>query len=109
MASTMQILKYKPIESKGPLQGHFSIKIQKWGNFIIHDMSYFKKDNQSWVKFPSKKYEKDAETKYFSYVTFEDENMYKEFTKNVKHLLEEFIQNQNTKSVHEIVDLEIPF
>lgn len=90
----IQILKFNPVH-KGSLQGYFSIKIPKWGNFIINDLAYFKNDSNSWISFPAKKVEKESETKYFPYNKFEEKKMMEEFSKMVIRVLEEHLKNIN--------------
>jgi hypothetical protein len=87
----IEIIQYKPV-NKGNLQGFLSIKIQKWGNFIIRDMAFFKKNDQKWVSFPQKSYEKDGATKYVSLNLFEDPTTSKSFQEKVLEALEEVIK-----------------
>lgn len=76
---------------KGALLGYFSIKIQKWGNFIIHDMAYFKKGSHSWISFPCKKVEGESMAKYYPYNCFENKEMQDQFSKIVVEILEDYL------------------
>jgi hypothetical protein len=60
--------KYTPI-NKGSIMGVFSVIVDKWG-IELYDLTLFRKNDRKWVNFPSKKYEKDGETKYFPYYRF---------------------------------------
>lgn len=78
----IEVIKYKPV-NKNALVGILDIKIPKWGNFIIRDISYFQKGNQRWVSMPARAYEKDGEKKYYVYNLFEDINVMKKFQENI--------------------------
>lgn len=66
----MEIVDYKPI-NKNAVQGKFNLKMPKWGNLIIRELTYFKTANKRWISFPSRQYEKDGEKKYYSFMMFE--------------------------------------
>lgn len=86
----MDITQYKTV-NKGALQAVFTLRIPKWGNFLIRDMTYFKKANQRWVSFPSRPYEKDGETKYYQYNMFEEKTMGEAFQKRALEALDKYI------------------
>ena len=69
-------------------------------------MSYFKKDNQRWVSFPSRAYESEGKTKYFSYNNFETPDMADLFKKKVLEALDQYLQKQSpsVKSVSNIAN-----
>jgi hypothetical protein len=111
----MEITHYKPINHK-LLQGTFTLKIPKWGNLLINEISYFKNDitNQRWINFPSKKYEKDGKTKYFKYLYFEDQSISEAFQDKVMKALDLFFEKnpelltiQSNKSFDD--NEEVPF
>jgi len=87
----IEILQYKTV-NKNSLQGILSIEIQKWGNFIINEISYFKKDDQRWISFPSKPYEKDGEKKYFPLNRFKESSMAKSFQEKVLEALDKYLE-----------------
>jgi hypothetical protein len=103
-----EITHYKPI-NKGSLQGTFNLKVLKWGNFIIRDMSYFVKGEKKWVSFPSRIYQKDGETKYFPYMAFEDQEMQKTFQSKVMEALEAVIKTESPRVITDMQQGEIPF
>ncbi len=61
----LEVTNYKPI-NKGALVGTFAVRIPSW-NFFINDISLFQKEGRRWLSMPSRSYEKDGQTKYFSY------------------------------------------
>lgn len=93
----IEILNYKPIPNSLKVAS-FTVKIPKWGNFLIRDCCLFKKDNQKWVSFPSRPYEVEGKKKYFSFVGFEDLKMLKDFQDKIMQALEPYIvENGNDK------------
>jgi hypothetical protein len=85
----MEITEYKAI-NKNSLLGKFNLKINKWGNFIIREVTLFSKDNRRWISFPAKAYEKDNEKKYFSYMIFEQREVFDQFQEKVLHALDNY-------------------
>lgn len=90
----IQVIKYKAI-NKNTLQAMIDIKVPKWGNFIIRDISYFKRSDQRWVSMPSRQYEKDGEKKYYSYNMFEDLATMKQFQEKIMEALDEYVLKEN--------------
>ena len=86
----IEIQDFKP-KNHQCLLGTFSVKMKKWGHFIIKEMSYFKKGDQRWVSFPSRQYEADGKKKYFPYVGFETMEVTKDFQTHVLKALDEYI------------------
>jgi hypothetical protein len=111
----IEIQSYKEV-NKNSLTGTFSIKIPKWGNFIIKDLCYFKKNTQRWISFPSRTYEVDGQKKYHPYALFEDAQMMKSFQEKVLQALDEYIL-KNSTSIDPVLNknevpnnqMEIPF
>lgn len=58
--------------NKGSLLANFDLYFPNMG-MTIRNCSYFKKGSQDWIGMPSRKYEKDGETKYFSFVFWDKE------------------------------------
>jgi hypothetical protein len=107
----IEIVNYKPSEHQYR-KGSFSIKIPKWGNFLIHELSYFKKGDQRWITFPSRAYEKDGEKKYFPFNSFEDALMKKSFQEKVLGALDKYLATNgqdNPKQADFFSDEKIPF
>jgi hypothetical protein len=86
----IEITKYNPV-GKGKLEGTFSIKIPKWGNFYIKKMSYFRDGAKRWVNFPSEMYEQDGKKKYASYNGFEEANVSKCFQDKCLAALDDYL------------------
>ena len=101
----IEITKYKPID-KGTIFASFDIKIPKWGNFFIREILYFKKENQRWISFPSKQYEKEGEKKYYPYNGFDDGAMTKAFQDKVFDALDKYIVSMS-KSEATVFKMEI--
>lgn len=104
----IEIIQYKPI-NKGSLQGTFSICVEKWGNLVIRDMGYFKKENNRWITFPAKMWEKDGEKKYMVYLNFKETNTMKNFQEKVLQQLDLFIKNNSEYLKPSAEQMEIPF
>lgn len=109
---SFEILRYTPLE-KGSLQGFFSLKIAKWGQFVINDMRYFAKEGGArWIAFPQRQYEKDGEKKYAPYCKFEDRGMEHAFGDQVLKALDaHFAAMQAAPPVSRACDPEdqVPF
>lgn len=108
----IEIVKYKALDH-ATLKAIFSIKVPKWGNFILHELKLFQKDNVSWVSFPSKEYEKDGQKKYYSYANFEDVEVLKKFQDQILVSLETYlkqIEPEVKKKESQVVPQEfVPF
>lgn len=103
----IQIENYK-IKNKGALIATFSIKMEKWGNFVIRDCTHWKKNNQEWISFPCRPYDDNGMKKYFSYFLFEDPQTMKAFQEKV--LLEiSQLSPQQPQNVIEDFFSDVPF
>jgi len=78
----IEIIDFKRM-NKGNLLGFLTIKIAKWGNFIIKDITVFNKNGNRWISFPSRIVEDQGEKKYFPYVRFEAAEVQKSFQEKV--------------------------
>jgi len=86
---SIEIERYREI-NKGVVKCGFNVKITAWG-LTIRDCCLMEKGNQSWISFPSRKYEVDGETKYSDYVYFE-KDIKERFSKLIKEKLAEVVQ-----------------
>lgn len=89
----IEILSFRP-HHKGNLIGFVNIKIPKWGNFIIKDISLFEKNEGRWLNFPSRSYEENGEKKYSYYNCFEDQTMKSNFDHEVFKALDLYLQKK---------------
>ncbi len=97
----IEIVKYTVL-NKGALIGTFSIRVPKWGGFIIQDMAHFQQDTKKWITFPSKQYESEGKKKYMPYNRFEDSKTMDLFQGQVFKALEEYFKkNANTEKQEE--------
>lgn len=90
-SSMIVIENYKEI-NKGALIAKFNAIIPKWGDFIIHEMCYFKKDSKRWVTYPQREYEKDGQKKYFQYNGFKDMKMNDTFKNKILESIDEYLK-----------------
>ncbi len=106
----IEITNYK-VMNKGILVAFINIKIKKWGNFLINDISYFKKGDQRWISFPSRQYEKDGVKKYAPYCRFEDSEMMQSFQEIILKSIDKWIQDhpENKVEAAEKFNEEFPF
>jgi len=104
----IEITHYKPI-ANSTKQATFSIKIPKWGNFLIRELSLFQKGSQRWISFPSRTYEADGKKKYFSFNSFEDQKMMHAFQEKIMEALDKHIQANPAPAQVPISEEEIPF
>ena len=52
----MEIIKYYHV-NKGTLQSFITLKIPKWGGFIIENIGYFVKGDRRWINLPQQIHE----------------------------------------------------
>ena len=81
----IEILKFDPMTDKGALKGKISIRIEKWGGFIMHDLCLFQKDDKEWLCFPTRK----IEDKYLPYMLFDNPGLQKKFFEEILKALKE--------------------
>ena len=94
----MKIIRYKPIQ-KGCVLGSFDLMIEKWGDFIIRDLTLFQKNGQRWITFPSRQYEKEEKTNYYSYNLFKDPKTFNLFQEEVKKSLDRYFENSGDRLI----------
>lgn len=107
----IEITHFKPV-NKGYVVGTFSIRVPKWGNFCIRELTYFKKNENRWISFPSRQYEKNGEKKYFSFCAFEEPAINKSFQDKLLKCLDEYISKNNLDQPEnkiQSINEEIPF
>ena len=90
----IEIINYKAL-NKNSLIGTFSIRVPKWGGFVIQDMAHFQMENKKWITFPSKPYEVDGKKKYMPYNKFEDMKIMEAFQAQVFKSLEEYFKKDS--------------
>lgn len=73
----MKIIQYKPVD-KGATKGYITLFVPKW-ELTIYNITLYEKDGKMWISFPSKSYEKDGQTKWFSFMRFEKPEMMDKF------------------------------
>jgi len=102
------ILNFKEKSGSGALQATFSISFptKNWGTLTFNELTLFKKDNQRWISFPSKQYEKDGVKKYYSYIFADNENLKRDILKAVDDSLHK--QSPSVKSVPDMASQFIP-
>ena len=85
----MEIQNLKAI-NRGAIVATFDVKIEKWGNFIIHGMQLYRKDGRKWINFPSFKIEpEDEPPKYLNHCRFEDRKSHDAFVEKLMPMLEQ--------------------
>ena len=73
----MKIIQYKSVD-KGATRGYITLFVSKW-QLTIYNITLYEKDGKMWISFPSKSYEADGKTKYFSFLRFETPEMMTKF------------------------------
>jgi len=96
----MEILKHKPI-NKGSISALISIKIPKWGDFVIKEIVIFEKNGGRWISFPQRTYEKNGEKKYYSLNSFSSGEVFDKFQKQVLQALDEYLKKNPDQSSNE--------
>lgn len=81
----MEIRNYKQI-NKGFVVGSFDLFVEKWG-IVIREMTFFSKDNKSWISFPSRQFVKDNKKCYSPLIKFEKNEINGKFQDEILKLL----------------------
>lgn len=87
----MHIVDFKPL-NKGALTSQVSLKIPKWGNFIIKGIKVFEKEGSRWIAFPAFEYEKDGKKQFYSHCAFESKDMMEAFRTQFFKAYDEYLQ-----------------
>lgn len=86
----MKIINIGPGNGKAKVCS-FDIEIEKWGGFILQELLYFRKENNSWINFHSKEYEKDGKKKFWEMYRFSDSKVTELFKNKAKKAIEEYL------------------
>jgi|GEM_PF-1580452 len=91
--------------NKGALVAKFNAKMHKLGGLIIRECTLFESNGKKWINLPSKQYEKDGKTKYFSYLAYEDRAMDEKFKEKIMSAALEQLKKQGSeKQQEEIIE-----
>ena len=62
----IEIFNFKEVNS-GMIAANFSIRLEKWGNFCIYNLVFFKNrdNNTKWIAVPCQKTQKEDRMKYY--------------------------------------------
>ena len=88
----IEIFNYKEVHKK-PLKANFCIKIKKWKDFCIYNLTWFQTENTSWITFPSMKYQKDGKDKYFPYCGYSEKEINEAFKAEILKAVQEYASN----------------
>lgn len=86
----IEITEFKKLD-KPILKAQVSIKLPKWGGFMIKRIKVFEKENSRWIMLPSEEYEKDGKKKYFALNEFDTPDMNDAFREAFFKAYDEFI------------------
>jgi hypothetical protein len=95
----IKIVKYKTVEKKKENQvlvAQFDFKSDE-ADYIIRECMYFNKGGNRWVGYPSRTYKIDEETKYFSYIFFDDPEKNKIFQMQLLSAIDSYLETQLPK------------
>ena len=104
----IEIVDYKEI-NKNSLKAQATVRIPKWGGFLIKRIKIFQKGDTRWISFPAEQYEKEGKTKYFSLVEFDTPSMNEAFRNSFFSTLDEFLKHQSKEEVQSYKQESIPF
>jgi len=82
-------IKYFRYVSHKTIKASFAVHIPEW-SLTLNKMTLIETPNGTFVSPPSEKYEKDGETKYAPYFSF-DKNAYKRFYESVLKKVNEYM------------------
>lgn len=89
--SAIECVAFRPYD-KGFFKGFATLYIEKWG-VEIDGFTLWKKENRTWVKFPSDEYEdkQTGEKKYRSKIRFRNKDHFTLFVKEAKEAVDAYI------------------
>lgn len=90
----VKIIKYRSFE-KNTLQGFCDVLVN---GLKIKDCSHHRKNDQEWVNFPSKSYESEGKTKWYSLIQFEDKADHWKFQETAMAALEEHLAQDHNNT-----------
>src|SRR5438105_15608756 len=90
----IEVMSFKQMD-KGSLKGFLSLKIPtEYDALIIRDVSYFEKEDQKWISFPSKEYmKKDGKKSWIGHLYFESKDYREAFQKDALEALDTYRMN----------------
>ena len=97
MSKEIEIVRYKII-TKGHIFAIGTIKIPRWGNVLVNDISFFQKGSERWIGFPYKKAEDGS---FWPYIKFESKEIKTKFDEAAWEALEIKIKNGNLSEIKE--------
>jgi DNA-binding cell septation regulator SpoVG len=103
----IEITHYKA-NDKGAKTATISIKIPKWGNFLIKEISLFAKDGKRWLSMPSRTFELEGQKKYFQFVSFESREIGDKFQGEVFKALDKYLESNSPKVLGNVQE-QVPF
>jgi hypothetical protein len=90
----IEINDYREI-NKNTLKAQCTIRLEKWGGFLIKKVKIFQKAESRWISFPSEEYEKDGQKKYYSLVEFDTPAMNEAFRNAFFQALDKYLLEKN--------------
>ncbi|UCF01630.1 MAG: hypothetical protein JSV14_14880 [Deltaproteobacteria bacterium] len=93
----VKILRYNVFE-KNTLCGFCTVAVD---GLTIKDCTHHKKADQEWIGFPSKSYDSDGQTKWYSLVQFEDKADHWKFQEAAKEALARYFDQQKEEQSQE--------
>lgn len=91
----IEITEFKGID-KGSFKSQVSIKVPKWGGFIIKRINVFANNENRWFSFPSQEFEKDGKKMYFKYNDFDTQEMNDAFRLAFFKAYDDYITKNNS-------------
>ncbi len=82
MEKMIEILSFDPVD-KGTNKGKISIKMHKWGGFVIEDITILEKDNKKWLGFPAKKIQVDGKDKWVPLLYYDVPDLQRKFCSEI--------------------------
>lgn len=99
---SFEILNYRPNPRDGVLKANFSVKVVKWGGFIISNCTLFDKGSSRWVAMPSQIVEKDGKKVYYPYIKFDDRDTQQAFVDGILKALDTHISTMPVTNPHSL-------
>ena len=105
----IEVSNINPIH-KNSLLATCTIYIKPW-HLYIHEVGIFESGARRWVNLPSRKWEKDGETKFIPLMAFDSDGVTKRFRDQIMSAVDKFLESNPTCQPEDAIKEsdELPF
>jgi hypothetical protein len=87
----IEVIEYNPCDS-GCNKGTISVKMHKWGGFVLAGLTIMQKGTSRWISFPNYKKDVGGEIKWLPVAYYETNEMQKRLSVQILRALDEYVK-----------------